>query len=131
MPHRRGDRPCLADAGEAAAEHTFGGDLAANQTMLDTAGAAGADASGTAGSRAAQAARDAGKSLYSKLPGRDELAKTMITAGATDGVDDEITSEEPPPPPPPPPDHSAENADAYSRNFAALYGDHESGAGWG
>ena len=54
----------------------------------------------------------------------------MITAGATDGVDDEITSEEPPPPPPPP-DHSAENADAYSRNFAALYGNHESGAGWG
>ena len=120
----------LADAGEAAAEHTFGGDLAANQTMLDTGGTAGADASGTAGSRAAQAARDAGKSLCSKLPGRDELAKTMITAGATDGVDDEITSEEPPPPPPPP-DHSAENADAYSRNFAALYGDHESGAGWG
>ena len=100
------------------------------RTMLDTAGTAGADASGTAGSRAAQAARDAGKSLYSKLPGRDELAKTMITAGATDGVDDEITSEEPPAPAPPP-DHSAENADAYSRNFAALYGDHESGAGWG
>ena len=54
----------------------------------------------------------------------------MITAGATDGVDDEITSEEPPAPPPPP-DHSGENADAYSRNFAALYGDHETGTAWG
>ena len=87
----------------------------------------------TLGTKAAGYARTAASNLYGKMPGREEVAKTLLTEGAREGIDDEIGSEEPPPGNPPPPSNTAaENADEYSRNFAALYGDNESGVHpWG